>query len=180
MAVNIALIRDDEPISRWRDPDSGAEYSRRVPIVLLPGINAPAPVRHANVPDLLAEREVIVLDTLGQPGTSVQTEPISSSADQADWVDQALEGLGHDRVHPLGFSLGGWNAVNLARHHPERVAGVSVLDPVYALAPARPSTTPSPPRAWVTRGRGCGAPPSPWSNGSPVCRPDGRDRSPTT
>ena len=32
-------------------------------------------------------------------------------------------------MHVLGVSFGGWNAVNLAHHHPEHVASIITVDP---------------------------------------------------
>lgn len=47
----------------------------------------------------------------------------------AQWLDEALEGLGLDRVHLIGSSYGGWLTVNQALHRPGRLASVTLLDP---------------------------------------------------
>ncbi|HLS24546.1 MAG TPA: alpha/beta hydrolase, partial [Beutenbergiaceae bacterium] len=37
------------------------------------------------------------------------------------------------QFHLVGLSIGGWNTVNLALHHPETVASMSLLDPVFVF-----------------------------------------------
>lgn len=119
-------------------PGADADYRSRTPMLLVPGANAPAPVWYKNVPRMMAQRPVIVVDVLGQPGLSVQDRPIETAADQAAWLAEALAALGLERVHLTGFSLGGWQAMNLARHRPELVQTVSLIDPAYVFTPVRP------------------------------------------
>jgi pimeloyl-ACP methyl ester carboxylesterase len=103
------------------------------PLVLLPGTASASPIWADNLAPLLRVRSVYTLDLLGEPGMSIQDRPIRSNADQARWLDEALAGLPHAKVHLLGVSIGGWNAMNLAVHHPNRLASLSVLDPVYVF-----------------------------------------------
>jgi pimeloyl-ACP methyl ester carboxylesterase len=103
------------------------------PLVLLPGRAAASPMWADNLCSLLKVRSVYTLDLLGEPGMSIQERPIRSDAGQAWWLDEALAGLPHAKVHLLGVSIGGWTAMNLAVHRPDRVASVSVLDPVYVF-----------------------------------------------
>ncbi|OYO17199.1 alpha/beta hydrolase [Enemella dayhoffiae] len=123
---------------RFERPGADESYRRLAPLVLLPGQAAPTPMWLGNIPRLVAERPVIAIDLLGQAGLSVQTRPVRRHADQARWLDQALAGMGAERAHLLGVSFGGWTAVNLARHHPGRVASVSLLDPAFVFAPPKP------------------------------------------
>ncbi|SFO53002.1 Pimeloyl-ACP methyl ester carboxylesterase [Pseudonocardia ammonioxydans] len=114
-------------------------YAGRAPLLLLPGFGGPAQTWYASVEELATERRVIVIDTLGMPGASVQDRPITSSREQAAWLHDVVTGLGLDRVHLVGFSFGGLNAVHYARYHPDRVAGLCLLDPAYVFAPVRPA-----------------------------------------
>ncbi|MFC9998749.1 alpha/beta fold hydrolase [Nocardia sp. NPDC127526] len=98
------------------------------PLVLLPGRQAATPMWAANLAGLLEVRPVITLDLLGEPGLSVQSEPFTDGLDQAAWLAEALRGLQPGPVHLLGVSIGGWAAVNLAVHHPDRVASLAILD----------------------------------------------------
>jgi pimeloyl-ACP methyl ester carboxylesterase len=103
------------------------------PVLLLPGRNASTPMYATNLPTLLARRTVYSIDLLGEAGLSVQTAPITNAEDQARWLEEVLSGLGLDRVHLLGTSIGGWAAVNLAVRHRGRVASLTLLDPVMTF-----------------------------------------------
>lgn len=103
------------------------------PLVLLPGRQASTPMWAANLPSLIGVRPVITLDLLGEPGASVQSEPLTDAADQAAWLDEALRVLESRPVHVLGVSFGGWSAVNLVVRHPERVASVAILDSPFVF-----------------------------------------------
>jgi pimeloyl-ACP methyl ester carboxylesterase len=105
------------------------------PVVLLPGRNASTPMYRTNLPSLLQRRTVYSVDLLGEAGLSVQARPLTGAADQAAWLDETLVGLGLERVHLLGVSIGGWTAVNHAVRRPGRAASLTLLDPVMTFAP---------------------------------------------
>lgn len=105
------------------------------PMVLLPGRNASTPMWRANLSSLIARRSVYTLDLLGEAGMSVQHKAIADAEEQADWLEDTLKGLELDRVHMLGLSIGGWNAVNHAVRHPDRIASLTLLDPAMTFAP---------------------------------------------
>jgi len=114
---------------RFDGPSAG------LPVVLLPGRNASTPMWRVNIPTLLQRRTVIGIDLLGEAGMSVQDNPITGPEDEAHWLDDALAGLGLDRVHLMGVSIGGWTAVNYAVRRPDRAASLTLLDPVFTFAP---------------------------------------------
>lgn len=105
------------------------------PLVLLPGRNASTPLWRANLASLITRRTVYTLDLLGEAGMSVQHKAIAGAEDQAAWLEDALAGLELDRVHMLGLSIGGWNAVNHAVRYPKRLASLTLLDPAMTFAP---------------------------------------------
>lgn len=113
---------------RFAGPDGGA------PVVLLPGRNASTPMYRTNLGPLLEHRTVYGIDLLGEAGMSVQNKPIRDGADQAQWLDEALAGLGLEQAHLLGVSIGGWTAANCAVHRPGRIASLTLLDPVFTFA----------------------------------------------
>ncbi|MBX9390175.1 alpha/beta fold hydrolase [Streptomonospora nanhaiensis] len=127
-----------------------------VPLVLLPGRAAASPVWADNLPSLLRHRDVYTVDLLGEPGMSLQDRPITSDADQARWLHQAVRALPEERVHLLGLSIGGWTAVNLAMREPAGIAGVALVDPVYVfdgmpletVVRSVPASVPWLPRSW--------------------------------
>ena len=106
-----------------------------VPVIVLPGRNASTPMWRDNIAALLEHRPVIGVDLLGEAGLSVQKEPITGPDDEAQWLDETVAGLGLDRVHLMGVSIGGWTAVNYAARRPGRAASLVVLDPVFTFAP---------------------------------------------
>ena len=110
------------------------DRSGSTPVVLLPGRNAATPMWRANLPGLVTRRTVYSLDLLGEAGCSVQTAPITTAQDQARWLEEALAGLDLPRVHMLGASIGGWAVTNHACRFPDRVASVTLLDPVCTFA----------------------------------------------
>jgi pimeloyl-ACP methyl ester carboxylesterase len=107
---------------------------------------------------LLPQRDVYCLDSLGEPGLSVQAKKIRGAADQARWLDETLYGLNLPRVHLCGISLGGWAAVNHALRCPGRAASLTLLDPAVTfdriplsmVAASMPMVIPGAPR-WVRR-----------------------------
>lgn len=109
-------------------PDHGA------PIVLLHGRAATSAMWAPNVCMLASENPVYTVDTLGEPGRSVQTAPITSGADCAAWLDQVLAKLDLTGVHMAGVSAGGWLTFNQAVHAPDRLASITLLDPAQVLA----------------------------------------------
>ncbi|MFV8053611.1 alpha/beta fold hydrolase [Mycobacterium sp. 48b] len=114
-------------------PETGA------PVVLLPGRNASTPMYRTNLGPLLEQRTVYGIDLLGEAGMSVQSKVIRAGPDQAQWLDEALAGLGLEKAHLLGVSMGGWTAANVAVHRPGRIASLTLLDPVFTFtgAPAK-------------------------------------------
>jgi pimeloyl-ACP methyl ester carboxylesterase len=104
------------------------------PVLLLPGRNASTPMYAVNLPPLLEQRTVYSVDLLGEAGLSVQNQPLTGPDDQAQWLDETLAGLGLDRVHLLGVSIGGWTATNAAVRRPGRAASLTLLDPAMTFA----------------------------------------------
>ncbi|MGW8973036.1 alpha/beta fold hydrolase [Streptomyces platensis] len=107
----------------------GPDAAARTPVVLVHGAGGNSSQWYPNVAALSAERPVYAVDTVGDPGRSVQHKPIHQPERAAQWLDETLDGLGLDRVHLVGSSYGGWLALNQALHRPGRLASVTLLDP---------------------------------------------------
>ncbi|MEV7020826.1 alpha/beta hydrolase [Kitasatospora sp. NPDC093558] len=99
------------------------------PLVLLPGSGGNALMWHRSVAALAERHPVIAVDTIGEPGASVQTAPLHDGRDAAAWLDELLTALHTPPAHLIGCSYGGWIAINHAIHHPGRVTGLTLLDP---------------------------------------------------
>jgi pimeloyl-ACP methyl ester carboxylesterase len=99
------------------------------PIVLLPGIKGTSLSWYPHIAALAAGHTVYAVDTLGEGGRSIQTHPLTTNEDLANWVDDVLAGLSHEKVHLVGLSRGGFLALNFAIRFPGRLAGVIAVEP---------------------------------------------------
>ncbi|MER5354602.1 alpha/beta fold hydrolase [Kitasatospora sp. NPDC002551] len=99
------------------------------PIVLLHGHAGHASNWYPQVAALGAHHPVYAIDTLDDPGRSVQRVVAAGSRENAAWLGEVFAALDLDRIHLAGLSYGGWLALNQAIHAPERLASVAPLDP---------------------------------------------------
>ncbi|CAM5371371.1 alpha/beta fold hydrolase [Streptomyces abikoensis] len=109
------------------------------PVVLLHGQSATPAEWAPHVAALGADRPVLAVDRLGEPGYSTQTAPVRTAGHTADWLEEVLAGLGLERAHLVGHSYGGSVALNHAAHRPARVASVTAYEPPRALAKLKAS-----------------------------------------
>ncbi|MEV8378939.1 alpha/beta hydrolase [Kribbella sp. NPDC056861] len=109
---------------------NGTGSRKAEPLVLLPGTSSGTPVWADNMPSLLRIGDVYTFDLLGEPGLSIQSRPIKTSDDKAAWLDQTLAALPEKKFHLVGLSIGGWTATNFTLRHPDRVATLTLLDPI--------------------------------------------------
>ncbi|SDY95578.1 Pimeloyl-ACP methyl ester carboxylesterase [Micromonospora pattaloongensis] len=108
------------------------------PMVLLHGAGGSCLSWHRHVAALGARHPLVVVDTVGEPGRSVQAGPVRHGRDGARWLAQVLDGVGVSAAHLVGFSYGGWLALQLALHEPARVRTVALVDPAgFAAVRAR-------------------------------------------
>jgi len=74
----------------------------------------------------------------GYPPSDVPADPAAYSQQRA--VDDAvavLDGLGIERAHVIGLSMGGFTALHLVLRHPARVSSAVVAGAGYGAAPER-------------------------------------------
>ncbi|WP_280241571.1 alpha/beta fold hydrolase [Nocardia abscessus] len=100
-----------------------------VPIVLLPGIGGNGQVWWRFIAELSRDRVVYTPDVIGWAGRCIQTAPVRDTEDIATWMAETLDGLGVDRVHLAGNSLGAWLASAIAVHRSHRLASLTMLEP---------------------------------------------------
>ncbi|MEV7189577.1 alpha/beta hydrolase [Kitasatospora sp. NPDC093102] len=98
------------------------------PIVLLPGSGGNALMWHRHLDALAARHPVIAVDTVGEPGASVQSAPIANGRDAADWLEELLTALDLPAAHLVGCSYGGWIALNHQIHHPGRTTALTLVE----------------------------------------------------
>lgn len=104
------------------------------PVLLIPGRSSGSAQWVENLPGWIGTRPIYALDPLGDAGFSSQRVPLGSMAEQADAYIETLNALHLDQVHVVGHSFGGAQAANLAAHHPERVASLALMEPVFVIA----------------------------------------------
>ncbi|MCA0156170.1 alpha/beta hydrolase [Tsukamurella sp. M9C] len=137
----------------------GTPRPGEAPILLVPGRSSGAPM-WADVVARLRDREVYAVDALGDAGMSVQDRPLAGADDQAAWLAETMTALGIGRAHLVGHSFGAWSAANLAVRHPDRVATLTLWEPILVFAGLRwqmyvatlPSALPFLPESWRRKG----------------------------
>ncbi|MEO3876465.1 alpha/beta fold hydrolase [Nonomuraea sp. B12E4] len=133
----------DEAMRLWPEPRTETDVETRFgtvhvhragaaggePVVLLHGHGANASTWYPQIAALGEHHPVYAIDTLDDPGRSVQRVVAKDSRDNAAWLEEVLAGLGLDRVHLVGLSYGGWLALNQVIYAPGRLASIAPLDP---------------------------------------------------
>jgi 3-oxoadipate enol-lactonase len=95
------------------------------PIVFWPSLLMTGDMWHGVADNLIARRQVILVDPPGQGGSQSLTDFFSFD-DCARCVADILDGLGLDKVHFVGNSWGGMIGATFAATYPERI-GRAVL-----------------------------------------------------
>ena len=90
------------------------------PLLLLAGLAMDVTLWYDLVPDLAKRFQVVLHDPRGSGRTKAPLDSLSTSTMAADAL-AVLDGLGIERAHVLGFSLGGMTAQVLAAKHPHRI-----------------------------------------------------------
>ncbi|MFB7720051.1 alpha/beta fold hydrolase [Nocardia sp. NPDC056100] len=103
-----------------------------VPIMLLPGIGGNGLVWSRFIADLARDHVVYTPDVIGWAGRWEQTAPLRTAEDIATWMGEVLDGLGEERVHLVGNSLGAWVSGTIASYRCERLATLTMLEPSAA------------------------------------------------
>ena len=99
------------------------------PVVLLTGAGGNAAAWFPHVAALAGAGPVYGIDMPGDANPSVPRALMSPPASCAAWLDELLSKLSDRPAHLVGFSYGGWVAMNQAIRVPGRVASITLLDP---------------------------------------------------
>jgi pimeloyl-ACP methyl ester carboxylesterase len=97
------------------------------PVVLLNAFNSTGMYPH--VAALAADGPVYGIDLPGDANPSVARALMTPPENCAAWLDELLGKLSDRPAHLVGFSYGGWIAMNQAIRAPGRVASITLLDP---------------------------------------------------
>ncbi len=99
------------------------------PVVLLTGAGYNAASWYPHVAALAGDGPVYGIDMPGDANPSVPRALMTPPASCAAWLDELLAQLSDRPAHLVGFSYGGWVAMNQAIRAPGRVASITLLDP---------------------------------------------------
>ena len=99
------------------------------PVVLLTGAGGNASNWYPHVAALAKDGPVYAIDMPGDANPSVPRALMTPPAACAAWLDELLGQLSDRPAHLVGFSYGGWIAMNQAIRAPGRVASITLLDP---------------------------------------------------
>ena len=105
------------------------------PVVLLTGAGGNAAVWFPHVAALAGDGPVYAIDMPGDANPSVPRALMTPPAACAAWLDELLGKLSDRPAHLVGFSYGGWVALNQAIRAPGRVASITLLDPAGLIQP---------------------------------------------
>jgi pimeloyl-ACP methyl ester carboxylesterase len=97
------------------------------PVVLLSAFNTVGLYPYAAA--LAGDGPVYGIDLPGDANPSVPRALMTPPASCAAWLDELLAQLSGRAAHLVGFSYGGWIAMNQAIRAPRRVASITLLDP---------------------------------------------------
>ncbi len=98
------------------------------PIILFHGVGDDSALMWIyNAAALAPHFRLYAVDTLGGPGKSVPNENYTKEFDDADWIDDLMDGLGLEQVDMAGVSHGGYLAQYYALHRPKRVRKVASM-----------------------------------------------------
>jgi len=99
------------------------------PIVLLTGAGGNAAAWFPHVAALGRDGPVYGIDMPGDANPSVPRALMTPPDACAAWLDELLGKLSDRPAHLVGFSYGGWVAMNQGIRAPGRVASITLLDP---------------------------------------------------
>ena len=105
------------------------------PVVLLTGAGGNAAAWYPYVAALAEAGPVYAIDMPGDPNPSVPRALMTPPASCAAWLDELLGKFSDGPANLVGFSYGGWVALNQAVRAPGRVASLTLLDPAGLTMP---------------------------------------------
>lgn len=110
------------------------------PVVLFHGVGDDSALMWIyNAAALAPHFRLYAVDTLGGPGKSIPNENYTNEFEDAEWIDDLLDGLELKQVDLAGVSHGGYLAQYYAVHRPQRVGRVVSM---ASSVPAEPAGHP--------------------------------------
>jgi pimeloyl-ACP methyl ester carboxylesterase len=108
------------------------------PLVLLHGFGVNASMWIPMIATLSQTYRVYALDTIGDLGKSKLTHRLEKPDDYIVWLKDVIHELQIEPVNLVGFSQGGWIALNFAIHSPQTLSKLILISPNAGLVSLRP------------------------------------------
>lgn len=105
------------------------------PLILLHGFFTTLLLWIPNIADLSTSYRVYAIDIMGNRNRSIPKEPITSSNNLFEWLNETLNELKLQTVYLAGMSYGGWIGINFALAEPEKVRKLILISPAASLLP---------------------------------------------
>ncbi len=99
------------------------------PVVVVHGAMASSAHLLGELAPLLERYRLYGVDVIGQSVKTPHQRPSVKNNDYGIWLADVLDGLGLDRVRLIAVSWGGFSAIRLAAHAPERIERLALLVP---------------------------------------------------
>jgi pimeloyl-ACP methyl ester carboxylesterase len=99
------------------------------PIVLLNPGGGSVAIWRKNIAPLSRLYRTYAVDVIGEMNKSIPTRPITNYQDFIEWIADLFNGLQIETAYIIGNSNGGFFALNIALHLPERVKKVILISP---------------------------------------------------
>lgn len=95
---------------------------------------------------LANERRVVIVDSLGHGASDKPADPTLYALEQrAGDLARVFDAVGADRVHMVGYSMGGWMSAGVAKHYPDRLLSLTIGG--WSVARATGASSGAPPFA---------------------------------
>jgi pimeloyl-ACP methyl ester carboxylesterase len=107
-------------------------------LILLHGMNASSTMWYPNIKALSSSYRIYAIDFLLEPGKSLCVGDVSSTDAVVNWYYEIFDQLKLKKFSILGASRGGWLAVNIALHSPERINKIALLSPAQTFIWIKP------------------------------------------
>ena len=99
------------------------------PLILLHGANSNSGMWMSDIPEYASKYCIYAIDILGEPGGSDTTRIPLKKEDYYIWLTEILYQLNLSKISIIGYSFGGWIALNLSIHNPY------IIDNLILIAP---------------------------------------------
>lgn len=105
------------------------------PLILLSGFGASSTMWVPMIERLSQKHHIFALDTIGDQGQSILNRKLTAASDYVLWLKEIICEFKFEKITILGFSQGGWIALNFAVHAPEHLDKLILISPNAGLVP---------------------------------------------